>query len=204
MFEYIKGVLEHATTESAVIDIGGIGYILFIPLSTYDGLPETGETVKLFTHFHIREDMQKLYGFVSEAERTVFRQLIGISKIGPKVALNVLSGVSVKDLVYSVQMGDSSKLKAVSGVGAKTAQRLVMELKGKLALDNIKIPERVRKQSANFYSQSLSLKEEAHAALLSLGYNEPQVNNALIRVEQTLETDISVEEWIKKALQVIK
>ena len=139
MYEYIRGILEVAEMEVAVIDVGGVGYEIAIPLSTFEALPRKGKTVKLFTHFHVREDTQKLFGFFTEAERDVFRKLITISKVGPKVALNVLSGLSIKDIVYSVQTQDASRLKAISGIGPKTAQRLVMELKGKLDVGDVDV-----------------------------------------------------------------
>ncbi len=202
MFEYINGVFKEGTIEKVVVDIGGVGYEIFVPLSTYRLLPEIGETIKLYTHFHVREDTQRLFGFLSKAEREIFRKLIGISKVGPKVALNVLSGLSVKDIVYSVQRGDSSRLKAISGIGPKTAQRLVMELKDKLDVgeSDILIPSSKDDDKSEY---KVSLREDAHTAMISLGYNETQVANALARVEQTIEADAPVEKWIKKALQVI-
>lgn len=202
MFEYITGILEEAALEKVVVDVSGVGYEIFIPLSTYNTLPTVGDTVKLFTHFYVREDTQKLYGFMTKAEREVFRQLINISKIGPKVALNVLSGLSVKDIVYSIQTADSSRLKTISGIGPKTAQRLVMELKGKLGVGDIDVSVPLSKDSGKT-EYAASLKDDAHAALISLGYNEMQVLNALTRVEQTIEQEAPVEEWIKKALQVV-
>ncbi len=202
MFEYIEGVLKEGNSEYSVIDINGVGYKIEIPLSTCDALPDKEEVVKLYTHFHVREDNQKLYGFITKSEREVFRKLIGISKIGPKVALNVLSGLSVKDIIYSVQTGDSSRMKSISGIGPKTAQRLVMELKGKLVISGIEIPKTPNKAGAKTKIER-SLREDAYTALISLGYNDSQVVNALSRVEQTIEERASVEDWIKMALQVI-
>ncbi len=202
MYEYIKGVLEETSPEYVVIDVGGTGYEILVPLSTSEALPVQGEEVKIYTHFHVREDTQKLYGFITKAEREVFRKLLTISKIGPKVALNVLSGLSVKDIVYSVQTQDASRLKAISGIGPKTAQRLIMELKGKLAESDVDLPELSRKGDSGG-EVPISLRNDAYAAMISLGYNESQVINALVRVEQAIEPDAPVEEWIKKALQVI-
>ncbi len=202
MYEYIKGVLEEAAGENVVVEAGGVGYDILAPLSTCEALPVPGEQVKLYTHFHVREDMQKLYGFLTKLEREVFRKLISISKVGPKVALNVLSGLSVKDIVYSVQMQDASRLKAISGIGPKTAQRLVMELKGKLNVGDAEMPIPVQKGETGTETPG-SLRNDAYAAMISLGYNESQVINALTRVEQAIEKDAPVEEWIKKALQVI-
>lgn len=202
MFEYIKGVLEEAELEVAVIDAGGVGYEISIPLSTYEALPKKGKTVKLFTHFHVREDTQKLYGFITKAEREAFRKLITISKIGPKVALNVLSGLSIKDIVYSVQTQDSTRLRAISGIGPKTAQRLVMELKGKLDVGDVDVSIPLRKGDTKA-DLDMSIRNDAYSAMISLGYNEAQVISAITRVEQAVDKDAPVEEWIKKALQVI-
>ena len=202
MFEYIKGVLEEIEPDSAILDVGGVGYYIQIPLSTHDLLPDIGKTVKLMTHYYVREDTQKLYGFITREEREVFRRLLSISKIGPKVALNVLSGLSVKDIIFSVQTGDPTRLKAISGIGPKTAQRLVMELKGKLNIPSVNISIPLRKSTEKVNS-GFSSKSDAHAAMISLGYNENQVINALLRVEQTIEIDAPVEMWIRKALQVI-
>ena len=202
MFEYISGTLEEAEMEIVVIDVGGVGYEISIPLSTFEALPKKGKTVKLFTHFHVREDSQRLYGFFTKAEREVFRKLITISKIGPKVALNVLSGLSIKDIVYSVQTQDSTRLKAISGIGPKTAQRLVMELRGKLDAGDIDISVPLRKGDTKA-ERDRAIRNDAYAAMISLGYNESQVMSALTRVEQAVEKDAPVEEWIKKALQVI-
>ena len=202
MFEYIRGILENAEIEMAVIDVGGVGYEIAIPLSTFEALPKKGKTVKLFTHFHVREDTQKLFGFLTEAERDVFRKLITISKVGPKVALNVLSGLSIKDIVYSVQTQDASRLKAISGIGPKTAQRLVMELKGKLDVCDVDVSAPLKKGEKRAVPD-ISIRNDAYAALISLGYNESQVISSLTRVEQAVDKDAPVEEWIKKALQVI-
>lgn len=202
MFEYISGTLEEAELESAVIDVGGVGYEISIPLSTFEALPKKGKTVKLFTHFHVREDSQRLFGFLTKTEREVFRKLITISKVGPKVALNVLSGLSIKDIVYSVQTQDSSRLKAISGIGPKTALRLVMELKGKLDISGVDMQTPLQKGDKKA-RPDISVRNDAYAALISLGYNESQVISSLTRVEQAVDKDAPVEEWIKKALQVI-
>jgi len=202
LFEYINGILEEVAGENAVVGVSGIGYEVLIPLSTSEALPGLGKTVKLYTHFYVREDSQKLFGFLTKTEREVFRQLLTISKVGPKVALNVLSGLSVKDIVYSVQTQDASRLKAISGIGPKTAQRLVMELKGKLAVGDVDISASARKEDAPSASP-VSMRHDAYAAMISLGYNESQVINALARVEQAIGPDAPVEDWIKKALQVI-
>lgn len=205
MYEYIKGTLISKTPSQAVIDAGGIGYLLEIPASTCDRLPSPGSDVQILTHLYIREDLQKLYGFGTDSERETFRQLINVSKIGPKVALNILSSISVQDLSYAVDMQDPSRLKSIHGVGAKTAQRLVMELKGKISSLPGKhaVSAVINTGNASSDQKKISVHSEARDALISLGYSESQVENALIRVGQVLGPDEKVEEWIRKALQVV-
>jgi len=201
MFEYISGILEEVSQERAVINVQGIGYELHISATTFNFLPSISDNVKLFVHFHVREDIQKLFGFFSKGEREVFRNLITVNMVGPKVAMSVLSGLSVEDIVYCVQKGDASRFKAISGVGPKTAQRIVMELKGKLNINN---NDMVFSQGVIQRKDGVSIaREDAYTAMLSLGYNDFQVQNALTRVEQVIDSGATVEEWIKKALQVI-
>jgi Holliday junction DNA helicase RuvA len=204
MIDYVKGTLAEKSLAAVTVDAAGVGYFVEIPLSTYEALPKVGEPLKLFTHHHVREDSQKLFGFATKEERELFRQLIGISQIGPKVALSVLSKVTVRELARAVATGDPSRLKSVPGVGAKTAERLVMELKGKL-----KGIEGVPGTGAGAAGpgagpQAGGPQREAYEALLSLGYSDKQVARALDRVAETVDSDTAgVEEWIKKALQTI-
>lgn len=200
MIEYIKGILTEKEVTRVAVEAHGVGYAVSIPLSTYEKLPETGTELRLHIHYLVREDAHKLYGFLTKEEREMFRQLIGITKIGPKVALSVLSGISIGDLVLSINNADSSRLEKIPGVGQKTAQRLVMELKGKvgpLVLSSAPASSRIIPRVAS------NSRDEAFAAMISLGYNEKQVQKAFSRVEQTASMDAPVEEWIRKALQII-
>jgi Holliday junction DNA helicase RuvA len=203
MFEYLAGKIADKSPNTCVIDVGGVGYFVEIPVSTFAELPKNGGEARLLTHFVVREDSQKLYGFYSDAERSAFRKLIGISKIGPKVALAILSNLSVKDLAYAVVSGDAGRLKSIPGVGLKTAQRLVVELKGKLdAIAGEEAQQAGAPPSADKRAPD-NIERQAFAAMVSLGYSETQVSKALARVRETLESEIPVEEWIRKALQVI-
>jgi Holliday junction DNA helicase RuvA len=202
MFEYINGLLSQKSPSFAVIDVGGIGYECLISLYTFESLPKEGEMVRLFIHYYVREDIQKLYGFFSKTERDIFRKLIGISNIGPKTAISILSGVSPQDLISCIERGDASRLRKIPGVGDKTAQRLIVELRGQKS-----ILKDVRQQS-DIIGKSQQTPEEsertkAFEAMITLGYNEKQVNAALSRVEGIINKDAPVEEWIRKALQVI-
>jgi Holliday junction DNA helicase RuvA len=202
MFEYIRGSLQEKNLGEAVVEAGGVGYALTVPLSTYDKLPQVGAEVKILVHHHVREDAEKLYGFLTRTERDLFRQIIGISNIGPKTAMSVLSGVSTDTLKECVASSDASRLKKIPGVGEKTAQRLVMELKGKI--DFMKGTEEAPAVGAvDSRGSSHVSRAEAFHAMISLGYAEKQVQTALTRVESGLGGSAPVEEWIKKALQVI-
>ncbi len=201
MIEYIKGTLSEKEVTRVAIEAHGVGYNISIPLSTYEKLPETGTQLLLHIHYLVREDAHKLYGFFTRAEREMFRQLISITKIGPKVALSVLSGITLTDLVNCINSSDSSRLEKIPGVGGKTAQRLVMELKGKVG--PLSLGGAATSVSKTVPSANSSIREEAFAAMISLGYNEKQVQKAFARVEQTVSTSAPVEEWIRKALQII-
>jgi Holliday junction DNA helicase RuvA len=201
MFEFIKGILEEKSIGEAVVEAGGVGYALTIPLSTYNKLPPIGQEVKLLTHHHVREDAEKLYGFFSRNERNLFRQIIGISNMGPKTAMSILSGVPAELLIECVKKSDPSRLKKIPGVGEKTAQRLVMELKGKL--DSLWASDEAGQGAVIGRTLTSGARSEAFDAMMSLGYGEKQVQAALSRVESVLKNDAPAEEWIKKALQVI-
>jgi len=200
MIEYIKGILSEKEVTRVAIEAHGVGYNISIPLSTYEKLPEIGSNLLLHIHYLVREDAHKLYGFLSKTEREMFRHLIGITKIGPKVALSVLSGISVNDLVNCINSGDSSRLEKIPGVGQKTAQRLLMELKGKVGPASA---YGVSESSLTVNSANLKIRDEAFAAMVSLGYNDKQVQKAFTRVEQMVSVSAPVEEWIRKALQII-
>lgn len=200
MIEYIKGILTEKEVTRVAIEAHGVGYNISIPLSTYEKLPETGTNLLLHIHYLVREDAQKLYGFLSKTEREMFRHLISITKIGPKVALSVLSGITVNDLVNCINSGDSRRLEKIPGVGQKTAQRLLIELKGKVGSSLVSGNS---EGSMVVNSANIKIRDEAFAAMVSLGYNDKQVQKAFSRVEQTVSASAPVEEWIRKALQII-
>ncbi|MCU0609567.1 MAG: Holliday junction branch migration protein RuvA [Chitinispirillaceae bacterium] len=200
MIDYVCGILTDISVTQITVEAHGIGYEISIPLSTFEKLPAQGAEVKILTHFHVREDIQKLYGFLTRAERDLFRQLIAVSSIGPKTALSVLSKVPVHELVQAVASGDPSRLVKVPGVGAKTAERLVLELRGKIDVDVSAVKPGTRLKAA----VKAGVGDEAAAALVSLGYSEKQVARAIERVKQSLDgQEAPVETWITRALQVI-
>ncbi|MCK4651588.1 MAG: Holliday junction branch migration protein RuvA [Methanosarcinales archaeon] len=190
MIAHITGIIDTKTPARAIIDVGGIGYELHIPASTYVTLPEIGDRVRLHTHLHVREDALLLYGFASAGELEFFKLLLSISRIGPGVALNILSGISFDEFKSAVYREDLGVLSSISGIGTKTAKRLILELKDKIT----EIPAET--------GQPPDLASSAIAGMVSLGYTrataEAAVHGAL-RSEHVQEVDVG--ELIKAALK---
>jgi holliday junction DNA helicase RuvA len=203
MFDYIRGTLVDKAPATAVIEAAGVGYAIMISLSTYEALPDENQETKLYTHLSIREDAHKLFGFYTTAERDLFRRLIEVNMVGPKVALNILSNITVSNLVRAINTGDSSRLKSIPGIGPKMAQRLVVELKGKFDSNDYNDVQTGASGSGKKASTSKNERQESYDALMSLGYSDKQVLKALERVEAAVKPQAPVEEWIRMALQVI-
>jgi len=183
----LSGTLLEKHPPQIVIDVNGVGYEVDVPMSTLYNLPATGERVTLLTHFAVREDAQQLYGFLTAAERDTFRQLIRISGVGPKLALAVLSGLSVADLAQAVALQEAGRLTKIPGVGKKTAERLLLELKGKLA------DEIVGATGAT----ARGVGGDVLNALIALGYSEKEAALAV----KALPEGVAVEEGIRLALK---
>ena len=191
MIGRISGVLVAKNPPQIVVDAGGVGYEIDVPMSTFFNLPATGERVVLATHLVVREDAHVLYGFATEDERATFRQLIRISGIGARTALSLLSGLSVAELRQAVTMQETGRLAKVPGIGKKTAERLLLELKGKIAEP---LPGAGTASKAPPPATSDILN-----ALLALGYSERE---ALPAVKQ-LPADTGVSEGIRQALKAL-
>jgi Holliday junction DNA helicase RuvA len=188
MIGRLSGLLLEKSPPSVLIDVNGVGYEVDVPMSSFYELPEIGARVVLLTEFIVREDAQLLYGFMSAAERDTFRQLIRISGVGPRTALAVLSGMSVADLTQAVALQESARLMKVPGIGKKTAERLLLELKGKLAPA---LP------SAAGSAATVDAGADIVRALMALGYSEREAAAAL----RLLPPDIAVSEGIRQALR---
>lgn len=199
MFEYISGTLVEKQPVHAVVDVGGIGYSLSIPLSTYESLPAKGAKVKLLTHLSVREDDMSLYGFASKSEIDIFRLLLGVSGIGPKLALGILSGTSTSELRRAVVGGDVSRLTAIKGVGTKTAQRLIVELKDKFGADGKDFDWMTGEPSEEV---SVSF-EEATAALVALGFKHRSALQAVKKSLKSLGEEAAPEELVRESLRNI-
>ncbi len=186
MIGKLTGTLGEKNPPQVLVECGGVGYEVFVPMSTYYNLPGRGEPVSLLTHFVVREDAQILYGFGSAPEREAFRQLIKISGVGPRTALAVLSGMTVSDLAHAVTSQEPGRLVKVPGIGKKIAERLLLELKGKLGAD-IGAPSKPGDEA----------QADILQALVALGYSDKEAALAL----KTLPAGLGVSDGIKLALK---
>ena len=189
MIGRLSGLLIEKNPPQIVLDVNGVGYELDVPMSTFYNLPALGEKLSLLTHFAVRDDGHFLYGFQNESERFAFRQLLKVSGIGARTALSVLSGLSVNDLAAAVAQQELGRLIKIPGIGKKTAERLLLELKGKLADVGCGSPGTAPSDTRSDITQ----------ALLALGYNEKE---ATATVRQ-LAADLSTSEGIRQALKLL-
>ena len=198
MITFLQGKLVDALPTQVTLDVGGVGYEALIPLSSFDRLPPIGGEVKLLTHLSIREDAHVLYGFMTHAERELFRLLINtVSGIGPKIALNVLSGMNVVALRGAVAGGDVKALAQISGIGKKTAERIVVELKDKIgAAGTWEASSAERGLSAG--DQKIN---DAVLALIALGFKQPEAHDAVRGALSTLGEHATVEELVRACLK---
>jgi holliday junction DNA helicase RuvA len=192
MIGRLAGVLLEKNPPQILIDAQGVGYEVEVPMSTFYVLPPTGERVAVLTHLVVREDAQLLYGFASEAERRAFRQLLRISGVGARTALAVLSGLSVAELAEAVRLQQSARLVKVPGIGKKTAERLLLELKDKLGIE-------MGLGTAPGAGRLAPLANDVVHALLALGYNDKEAQHAV----RELPEGLSISDGIRQALRVL-
>ena len=197
MIAYLEGKLVEKTPTRLIVEVSGVGYAVDIPVSTYSNLAETGETVRVLTCQQVREDELKLYGFSTKPEKDLFELLINVNGVGPKMALSILSCIPVAEFQRSVLQEDLDILTAISGVGKKTAQRLIVELKEKLSKMDLGQRRELRDKEPAF----APAHEEAVLALVSLGYTKPDAKKALEAVVVEIKEPLPVEELIKRALK---
>lgn len=197
MIAFLTGTILEKTPSALIVEVHGIGYQIFIPLNTFYRLPEVKESVSLHIYTHVREDALQLYGFLSPLEKELFLLLLGISGVGPKVALGILSGMELTELVQALRDGNVDRLRAIPGVGPKTAGRLVLELREKV---NALSPAGLQ-TPVSAGSESDKTKEDALSALVNLGYHRTEAKRTVDKiVEETADSE-SVEGLIKKALK---
>lgn len=184
--------------ESIVVETGGIGYHIYTPGQTFRYLPSVGEEVKVYTYLHVREDAMLLFGFLTKDELKIYKLLLGVSGIGPKGALAILSVMTTDDLRFAVLGDDAKAIAKAPGVGTKTAQRLILELKDKMSLEDA-FEQKFEKTGEPAENHAQGTKNEAVQALVALGYSSSEALRALNGIEITEETD--VEEILKMALK---
>ena len=195
MIAFLRGRVLEKQPNRIIIDVQGVGYELHVPLSTYYEVGDEGAEVGVRVYTHVREDALQLYGFLTDLERQLFERLISISGIGPRLAIAVLSGVDSRDLVTAVQRGDVARLTAIPGIGKKTAERIVLELRDRLSQLSVPVAE-----AAPAASGADRLRSDLISALQNLGYHRPQAEKA---VESTLSStpDATFEDALKQVLR---
>ncbi len=199
MYAYIKGILAEITEDAIIVENQGIGYEIAVPGQVFDYLPSVGEEVKIYTYHYVREDAILLYGFLTKEDVRIFKMLIGVSGIGPKGALSILSVLTTDDLRFAILGDDAKAIAKAPGVGAKTAQRVIIELKDKLSLEDAfeqKLANQAQKAELN---PAVGVKNEAILALTSLGYSQSEALKVLQGIE--ISPDDQVEDVLKMALK---
>lgn len=199
MFAYIKGTLEEKSTNYVVIDVGGIGYKIFMSNISINEIGDLGNKVKVHTHYYVREDNISLYGFLTHEELKMFELLLSVSGIGAKSAIAMLSNITPAGFACAIISNNVALLKKIPGIGPKTAQRIILELQDKLKSEQelAKQEEQTEITTINTASENV---EEAMQALQILGYNRKEIDKAF---EKIANTDVSVEELIKKGLSIL-
>jgi Holliday junction DNA helicase RuvA len=197
MIGYIKGQLLQKKPNALLIDVHGIGYEVFIPLTSFYDLPAEGNEIALKIHTHVREDALTLFGFHTQREKDLFLKLISISGIGPKLAITILSGAQVEELAQAIAEGNLARLTAIPGVGRKTAERLVLELKSQIA--PFLLPEQV--EAAKQAGSPSPLEDDVLSALVNLGYPRASAEKALSVVLRSSECERTFEEVLRNTLR---
>lgn len=195
MISYIRGILAEKTPARIVIETAGVGYEVLVPLSSYDALPRVGDELLIHTHHHVREDVQQLYGFATERERQIFRMLISVSGIGPRLALGILSGASVDGITDAIVREEVEQLTLIPGIGKKTAQRLIVELKGRIAEEEAMVVV------GRGVSAADSSARQAVEALIALGFTRATSKKAVEKAAGECDGKPCVEELVRSALR---
>lgn len=198
MIARLSGKLIHKSPEYSIIDVGGVGYQVYTPFSTFYELPEIDIQVTLHTYTNVREDALQLFGFLSTDEKEIFQILISVSGIGPKLAVNILSGITPEELKSAISNGNLARLTAIPGIGKKTAERMVLELKDKV----LKLHKKESAVPLRPATTPDEVIEDAISALVNLGYKRPQAEGALEKIRKE-NHDIDLEGMIRGALKIL-
>ena len=197
MLAHLRGVLLEKHPNQAIVEVGGVGYDVTISISTYSKLPDAGAEVRLRIHTHVREDMLALYGFLTQDEKVLFEKLLSVSGIGPKLAVSVLSGLETRDLVTAIRKGEVERLVRIPGVGKKTAERMVLELRDKL---QAVAGEAEAPQSAPLDTVS----QDVLSALLNLGCARPAAEAAVRKAKAAAGASTEFEPLFRRALELVR
>jgi Holliday junction DNA helicase RuvA len=200
MIALLRGALLEKHPNQAIVDTGGVGYDVIIPVSTYTHLPEAGSEVKLRIHTHVREDALSLYGFLTQDEKALFEKLIGVSGIGPKLAVTILSGLAAPDLINSIRRGEVDRLVRIPGIGKKTAERMVLELRDKLPAVTGEEPQAAAAGTLS------PIEQDVLSALLNLGCGRPQAEAAVRKAKTGAPAAMSAEfePLFRRALELVR
>lgn len=198
MIAFLRGKVLEKHPGQTILDVGGVGYDVIIPVSTYTKLPDDGSEARLYIHTHVREDALALFGFATKEEKTVFEKLIGVSGIGPKLAVTVLSGLATADLVGAIRSGDLVRLTRIPGVGKKTAERMVVELRDKLDL----LPGGEMKKASAVPAMS-DLEQDVLSALMNLGSQRPAAEAAILKLKNNGAPE-DFETYFRRALELVR
>ncbi len=198
MISYVRGELAAVEKEKVIVDVGGVGYGVFMPEASMGMLPQIGEEVKLHTYLNVREDAMQLFGFLTRDDLGIFRMLIGVSGIGPKGGLSILSKLTADDLRFAILSGDAKAISSAPGIGKKTAEKVIIELKDKLNLEEVLEPKTMS-SSETIGGVSGEIQSEAVQALVALGYGSTESLRAVKKVDT--EQAETVEDVLKQALK---
>jgi Holliday junction DNA helicase RuvA len=197
MIGYLEGRLRHKSPDSIIIDVGGVGYVVQVPLTTFYDLPDLGQMASLNIHTHVREDTLQLFGFHTAGEKEMFLHLITVNGVGPRLAVNILSGISADELRQVVLQQDHARLRNIPGVGKKIAERLMLELRDKLKIKtDTEVKPVLQPSEGSAYS-------DAFSALLNLGYRPAEAEKALKNAQQKLPENASLEKLLKESLRIL-
>jgi Holliday junction DNA helicase RuvA len=200
MIALINGKIVYKGVSHVVVDVHGVGYRIFIPLTTFYELPEAGQNVALHIHTHVKEDAINLFGFYSEQERDLFQLMISVSGIGPRIAMNILSGISAPELLNAISAGNVGKLVNIPGVGRKMAERLILELKEKVTKKMLL--EKGISEGVSLPAGDM-IRDDALSALMNLGYKNNVAREALDQVLRSWNGSLGMDELLKKALKIL-
>ncbi len=195
MIASLRGILTYKSTNHIIVEVQGTGYGVSVPLSTFYQLPETGETVFLNIHTYVKEDLINLFGFITVEEKRIFQSMISVSGIGPRLALNILSGMTPEDLTSAISSKNAGRLTSLPGVGPKMADRLIFELKDKIGA--------AASTPARLMQEENSLTEDALSALTNLGYKEAAAQKAVDRVCKECKDALSLKEILTESLKLL-